>query len=139
MGLPSDPRTEVGALVHPEHYERVLGYVDSGEREGARLVAGGGRPAHLPQGNFLAPTVFADVTPLMRVFQEEIFGPVVCVTPFDDEEDAVRLVNATKYGLAAYLWTTDLSRAHRVADRLDAGMQWVNSHNVRDLAPPSVA
>jgi 5-carboxymethyl-2-hydroxymuconic-semialdehyde dehydrogenase len=75
----------------------------------------------------------------MRVFQEEIFGPVVCVTPFDDEEDAVRLVNATKYGLAAYLWTTDLSRAHRVADRLDAGMQWVNSHNVRDLAPPSVA
>ncbi len=136
VGLPSDPGTEVGALVHPEHYERVLGYVEIGKREGARLVAGGGRPDHLPEGNFLAPTVFADVTPTMRVFQEEIFGPVVCVTPFDDEEDAVRLANDSRYGLAAYLWTSDLSRAHRVAERLDAGMQWVNSHNVRDLRTP---
>jgi len=136
VGLPSDPSTEVGALVHPEHYERVLGYVDAGSEEGARLVAGGGRPAHLPEGNFLVPTVFADVTPSMRIFQEEIFGPVVCVTPFDGEHDAIALANGTKYGLAAYVWTSDLSRAHRVAERLDAGMQWINSHNVRDLRTP---
>jgi len=136
VGLPSDPSTEVGALVHPEHYERVLGYVAAGRAEGARLVAGGGRPPHLPEGNFLAPTVFADVTMSMRIFQEEIFGPVVCVTPFDGEDDAVALANGTKYGLAAYVWTSDLSRAHRVAERLDAGMQWINSHNVRDLRTP---
>jgi 5-carboxymethyl-2-hydroxymuconic-semialdehyde dehydrogenase len=136
VGLPSHPSTEVGALVHPEHYERVLGYVDAGKKEGARVVAGGGRPEHLPEGNFLAPTVFADVTPSMRIFQEEIFGPVVCVTPFDAEDDAIELANGTKYGLAAYLWTSDLARAHRVAERLDAGMQWINSHNVRDLRTP---
>ncbi len=136
VGPPSDPRTEVGALVHPEHYARVMDYVDIGVKEGARLAAGGARPASLADGNYLAPTVFADVTPKMRIFQEEIFGPVVCVTPFDSEEEAVCLANDTRYGLAAYLWTSDLRRAHRVAAAVESGMTWVNSHNVRDLRTP---
>jgi 5-carboxymethyl-2-hydroxymuconic-semialdehyde dehydrogenase len=136
VGDPADPSTEIGALVHPEHYERVLSYVRLGVREGARLVAGGSRPAGLPAGNYLAATVFADVTPDMRIFQEEIFGPVVCVTPFDSEADAIALANGTRYGLAAYIWTSDLRRAHRVAGLVEAGMTWINSHNVRDLRTP---
>jgi 5-carboxymethyl-2-hydroxymuconic-semialdehyde dehydrogenase len=136
VGDPADPATEIGALVHPEHYERVLSYVRLGVREGARLVAGGARPAGLPAGNYLAATVFADVTPQMRIFAEEIFGPVVCVTPFSSEEEAIALANSTKYGLAAYLWTSDLRRAHRVAAAVESGMTWVNSHNVRDLRTP---
>jgi 5-carboxymethyl-2-hydroxymuconic-semialdehyde dehydrogenase len=136
VGPPSDPATEIGALVHPEHYARVLGYVRSGVEEGARLVAGGGRPAYLAAGNYLAATVFADVGPAMRIFREEIFGPVACVTPFGDEAEAVRLANGTRYGLAAYIWTRDLARAHRVAAAVESGMTWVNSHNVRDLRTP---
>ena len=136
VGDPADPRTELGALVHPEHYARVLGYVRAGQDEGARLVAGGTRPAHLSSGNYLAATVFADVQPSMRIFREEIFGPVVCVTPFEDEAEAVALANATAYGLAAYIWTRDLARAHRVAHAVESGMTWINSHNVRDLRTP---
>ena len=125
VGDPSDPVTEVGALVHPEHYARVLDYVDIGVKEGARLVAGGSRPADLPAGNYLAATVFADVKPSMRIFQEEIFGPVVAVTPFDTEEEAIGLANGTRYGLAAYLWTSrpeagaPRRRRRRVRDDLD--------------------
>jgi 5-carboxymethyl-2-hydroxymuconic-semialdehyde dehydrogenase len=136
VGLPSDPATEVGALIHPSHYERVMSYVHAGLTEGARLVAGGQRPAHLPAGNYLAPTVFADVTPEMRIFREEIFGPVVCVTPFDTEAEAIALANDTRYGLAAYIWTQNLRRGHRVAHAVEAGMLWLNSHNVRDLRTP---
>lgn len=136
VGLPSDPKTELGALVHPEHYERVMGYVQSGKDQGARLIAGGSRPDALPEGNFLNATVFADVTPEMKIFQEEIFGPVGCVTPFDTEDDAVRLANDTRYGLAGYVWTNDLKRGHRVAAAIEAGMVWLNSHNVRDLRTP---
>ena len=136
VGDPADPDTEIGALVHPGHYARVLGYVQAGQDEGARLVAGGQRPPHLPEGNYLAATVFADVAPSMRIFREEIFGPVVCVTPFRDEDEAIRLANATAYGLAAYIWTQDLARAHRVAHAIESGMTWINSHNVRDLRTP---
>jgi 5-carboxymethyl-2-hydroxymuconic-semialdehyde dehydrogenase len=136
VGPPADPDTEIGALVHPEHYARVLSYVRAGLDEGARLVAGGARPAALPAGNYLAATVFADVQPWMRIFREEIFGPVVCVTPFADEAEAIALANDTPYGLAAYLWTRDLARAHRLAGAVQAGMTWINSHNVRDLRTP---
>jgi 5-carboxymethyl-2-hydroxymuconic-semialdehyde dehydrogenase len=136
VGPPGEASTELGALVHSEHYEKVKDYVRIGVAEGARLVAGGARPAHLPHGNYLSATVLADVTPAMRVFQEEIFGPVVCVTPFDDEADAIRLANSTKYGLAAYVWTNDLRRGHRVAAAVKSGMCWLNSHNVRDLRTP---
>ena len=122
VGDPADPKTEIGALVHPEHYARVLGYVRAGKDEGARLVAGGTRPPHLAGGNYLAATVFADVEPSMRIFREEIFGPVVCVTPFEDEAEAVALANGTAYGLAAYIWTRDLARAHRVAHAVESGM-----------------
>lgn len=135
VGQPSDPETEVGALVHPEHFERVMGYVEAGKGE-ARLVAGGGRPDHLPEGNYLAPTVFADVPPTARIFQEEIFGPVVAITPFTTEDDAVSLANDVKYGLAAYVWTQDLKRAHLVGEQIEVGMVWINSHNVRDLRSP---
>jgi 5-carboxymethyl-2-hydroxymuconic-semialdehyde dehydrogenase len=136
VGDPADPATEIGALVHPEHYQRVLDYVEIGVKEGARLVAGGSRPPGLDGGNYLSATVFADVTPSMRIFQEEIFGPVVCITPFDSEAEAIALANDTRYGLAAYVWTSDLRRAHRVAACVESGMTWVNSHNVRDLRTP---
>ena len=136
VGPPGDAATQVGALVHPEHYERVLDYVRIGQSEGATLVAGGDRPAHLRHGNYLQPTVFADVTPGMRIFQEEIFGPVVCVSSFTDEADAVRLANSTRYGLAAYVWTRDIQRGHRVSRAIQSGMAWLNSHNVRDLRTP---
>jgi 5-carboxymethyl-2-hydroxymuconic-semialdehyde dehydrogenase len=135
VGEPQDPATEVGALVHPEHFEKVMGYVELGKAEG-RLVAGGGRPDGLPGGNFVAPTVFADVPPDARIFQEEIFGPVVAITPFDTEDEALRLANDVKYGLAAYVWTSDLKRGHTFAHGIDAGMVWLNSHNVRDLRTP---
>lgn len=135
VGLPHDPATEVGALVHPEHFEKVMSYVELGKQEG-RLVAGGGRPADHPTGNFVEPTVFADVSPDARVFQEEIFGPVVAITPFDTDEEALALANNTKYGLAAYIWTNDLKRAHNFSQAVEAGMVWLNSNNVRDLRTP---
>jgi 5-carboxymethyl-2-hydroxymuconic-semialdehyde dehydrogenase len=135
VGDPSDPGTEVGALVHPEHYAKVMSYVEIGKSEG-RLVAGGGRPEGFPEGNYVAPTVFADVAPEARIFQEEIFGPVVAITPFDDDAHALALANGVKYGLAAYVWTNDLRRAHNFAQSLEAGMVWLNSNNVRDLRTP---
>ena len=135
VGHPNDPATEVGALVHPEHYEKVMGYVEIGKGE-ARLVAGGGRPEGFPTGNYVAPTVFADVAPTARIFHEEIFGPVVAITPFDSDEEALALANDTKYGLAAYIWTNDLKRAHTFSQNVQAGMVWLNSNNVRDLRTP---
>jgi 5-carboxymethyl-2-hydroxymuconic-semialdehyde dehydrogenase len=135
VGLPSDPTTEVGAIVHPEHFEKVMSYVEIGKTE-ARLVAGGGRPEGFPEGNFVQPTVFADVAPDARIFQEEIFGPVVAITPFDTDEEALELANNTKYGLAAYIWTNDLKRSHNFAQNVEAGMVWLNSNNVRDLRTP---
>ena len=135
VGDPHDPATEVGSLVHPEHYAKVMSYVEIGKSEG-RLLAGGGRPKGLETGNYVAPTVFADVKPDARIFQEEIFGPVVAITPFDTDEEALRLANGVRYGLAAYVWTSDLARAHTFAQSIDAGMVWLNSHNVRDLRTP---
>ncbi len=131
VGDPGDPATEVGALVHPEHVAKVMRYVELGKQE-ARLVAGGG-PA---QGNVVVPTVFADVPPTARIFQEEIFGPVAAITPFDTDAEALALANDTRYGLAAYVWTSDLRRAHTFAHAVEAGMVWLNSHNVRDLRTP---
>ncbi|GAA0036279.1 MULTISPECIES: aldehyde dehydrogenase [Brevibacterium] len=135
VGLPSDPDTEVAALVHPEHYEKVMSYVEIGKGE-ARLVAGGGRPEGFETGNFVEPTVFADVMPDARIFQEEIFGPVVAITPFSTDEEALALANDTKYGLAAYIWTSDLKRAHNFSQAVESGMVWLNSNNVRDLRTP---
>jgi 5-carboxymethyl-2-hydroxymuconic-semialdehyde dehydrogenase len=136
VGDPTDARTELGPLIRPEHHARVLDYIDSARAEGARVLAGGSRPPGLEAGNFLEATVIADVNEDMRVFQEEIFGPVLVAMPFSDEADAIRLANATPYGLAAYVWTNDIRRAHRVAHAIDTGMCWINSQNVRDLRTP---
>jgi 5-carboxymethyl-2-hydroxymuconic-semialdehyde dehydrogenase len=121
--------------VHPEHYDKVMSYIEIGKGE-ARLVAGGGRPEGFDGGNFVRPTVFADVAPDARIFQEEIFGPVVAITPFDTDEEALELANGVKYGLAAYVWTNDLKRAHNFSQAIEAGMVWLNSNNVRDLRTP---
>jgi 5-carboxymethyl-2-hydroxymuconic-semialdehyde dehydrogenase len=137
VGAPHDPDTEVGPLITAAHLKRVLGYVRGATAEGARLLAGGAAAgAPTAGGHYLRPTVFADVPPQSRLAQEEVFGPVVAVMPFDAEEQAVALANGVRYGLAAYLWTSDVSRAHRVASRLEAGMVWVNSPNVRHLPAP---
>lgn len=136
IGPPDDPATELGALIHPEHFARVLGYVESGVADGALLVAGGTRPSHLESGNFLSATVFADVKRTDRIFQEEIFGPVLCITPFDSDAEALELANDTRYGLAAYVWTSDLRRAHHFGQHVESGMLWINSQNVRDLRTP---
>jgi len=136
VGDPFDPSTELGPLIRREHHARVLEYIESARAAGARVLAGGRPPEHLRDGNFLEATVIADVDETMRVFRQEIFGPVLVAMPFSTEEEAVRLANATQYGLAAYVWTNDLTRAHRVAHAIDTGMCWINSHNVRDLRTP---
>ncbi|HEY5429944.1 MAG TPA: 5-carboxymethyl-2-hydroxymuconate semialdehyde dehydrogenase [Solirubrobacteraceae bacterium] len=136
VGDPADPRTELGPLIGPEHHQRVLDYIAFARDQGARVLAGGERPPDLQRGNFLQATVIADVDERMRVFVEEIFGPVLVAMPFSDEADAIRLANATQYGLAAYVWTNDIRRAHRVAHAIDTGMCWINSQNVRDLRTP---
>jgi len=141
VGDPQDFDTQVGAMITQDHYDKVTGYIKIGLEEGATMLAGGlerpeGLPDHLGQGNFIQPTVFADVDNNMRIAQEEIFGPVVCLMKFKDEEEAVRLANDVEYGLASYLWTTDLTRAHRVAAQIEAGMVFINSQNIRDLRQP---
>jgi 5-carboxymethyl-2-hydroxymuconic-semialdehyde dehydrogenase len=136
IGEPFDPQTELGPLIRPEHWARVDGLLAAGRKEGGRFLAGGERPAAWPEGNYIEPTVIADVTQDMTLFQEEVFGPVVVACPFEGEEEAVQLANDVRYGLAGYVWTNDLRRGHRVAEGIDAGMVWVNSQNVRDLRAP---
>ena len=128
VGLPSKWETQLGALINKRQCDRVYEYVEIGREEGATVVHGGVRPADpaLAGGNFIEPTIFAGVTNDMRIAQEEIFGPVVVIIPFEGEEEAVRLANDVRYGLAAGIWTRDTGRAHRVADRLEAGSIWVN-------------
>jgi len=125
IGDPFDPGTSMGPVVSTAAAERILGVVRAARDRGdGRLVAGGTRVDR--PGSFVAPTVFADVDPASPLAQEEVFGPVLAVTPFDDEDEAVALANGTRFGLAGYLWTADLARAHRVAGRLDAGYVSVN-------------
>jgi 5-carboxymethyl-2-hydroxymuconic-semialdehyde dehydrogenase len=110
--------------------------MDLARQEGAAIRLGGDRPPGLQQRNYFCPTLNTNVTNDMRVAQEEIFGPVLVVMPLGDEAEAIRLANDVPYGLAAYVWTHDLARAHRVAHAIESGMVWVNSHNVRDLRTP---
>ncbi len=135
MGDPLDEATEIGPLAFEDQRDKVAGYVDLGRSEGARVLTGGRASDGGLGGYFYEPTVLVDVDNDMRVVREEIFGPVLAVMPFDTEEEAVRLANDTEFGLAAGVWTSDLARAHRVADRLDAGTVWVNTY--RAMSPMS--
>ena len=136
VGDPLDPATEMGALVGESHLARVADHIAGGRTEGARLRTGGDRTLTETGGSFLEPTVFDRVDPGMRLAREEIFGPVLSVLTFDDLDEAVRLANATEYGLAAALWTSDLSTAHKVSRALRAGTVWVNCYEEGDLTVP---
>ncbi|MFD1536266.1 aldehyde dehydrogenase [Nonomuraea guangzhouensis] len=136
VGDPLDPATEMGALVGEAHLEGVLGHVETGVGQGARLRTGGSRTLADTGGSYLEPTVFDRVAPGMRLAREEIFGPVLSVLAFDDLDEAVALANATEYGLAAGLWTADLSTAHQVSRALRAGTVWVNCYEEGDLTVP---
>ena len=136
VGDPFDERTELGPLIHREHLKRVRGYLETAREEGAEIAVGGGTPAGLEEGNYLEATLILGVRNEMRVAQEEIFGPVLTVIPFREEEEVIRKANDVIYGLAAYVWTENLERAHNVAQSMESGMVWINSQNVRDLRTP---
>jgi acyl-CoA reductase-like NAD-dependent aldehyde dehydrogenase len=134
-GDPFDPATRLGPLVSKGQYERVMNYLDIARREG-RVLFGGGRPAGLDTGFYVAPTAIVDIDPDARICQEEIFGPVAVVMPFDDADDALAIANASSYGLAGYIWTESQTTAHYVSHRLQTGMIWINDGFDRDLRQP---
>jgi phenylacetaldehyde dehydrogenase len=136
VGPGLDPATQIGPLVSQEQLERVTGYIAAGRKDGAKVVTGGKRVGD--DGYFVQPTILADTNPNMSVVREEIFGPVICAMPFDDDDlDRIaREANATSYGLAASIWTTNLGIAHKMAKRIKAGSVWINAHNMVDPAVP---
>ncbi len=140
VGDPLDEKTLIGPMISQGHLAKVRSYIELGPREGATLLCGGleapSLPARVKAGNYVLPTVFADVDNNMRIAQEEIFGPVACLISFSDEVDAIRKANDIPYGLSSYVWTENIGRAHRVAAAIEAGMCFVNSQNVRDLRQP---
>ncbi|MAB74696.1 MAG: 2-hydroxymuconic semialdehyde dehydrogenase [Flavobacteriales bacterium] len=137
-GDPLDPSTKLGAVVSEAHMEKILSYIGLAKEEGGQVLCGGHRlhPEGVEGGFYVAPTVIEGLGPACRTNQEEIFGPVVTLQPFDTEEEALALANDTAYGLAATLWTTDLKRAHRVAAGIESGIVWVNTWLLRDLRTP---
>ncbi len=138
IGDPMDPETQVGALISKDHTEKVLGYIEKGKAEGAKVAVGGGRPedAALAAGNFVEPTIFAGCADDMTIVREEIFGPVMTVLPFNDDEEVVARANDTEFGLSAGVFTRDLNRAHRVIAKLQAGSCWINTYNITPIAVP---
>jgi aminomuconate-semialdehyde/2-hydroxymuconate-6-semialdehyde dehydrogenase len=137
-GNPLDEDTKMGPLVSPEHMEKVLSYIDLAQEEGAKLLTGGHRvtDGDLAKGNYVAPTIFADADNSMKSCQDEIFGPVEMVMPFDDVDEAIEIANASRYGLAGMIWTQNLNTAHKVAREVKTGTMWVNCFFVRDLRAP---
>ena len=138
QGNPLDTNTMLGAQVSNDQMEKILSYIEIGKQEGAKLALGGKRAdlgGDLAGGYYIEPTIFEGKNS-MRIFQEEIFGPVVSIMPFTEESEVLAMANGTKYGLAASVWTKDLNVAHRMADRLDMGIVWVNSWLIRDLRTP---
>jgi len=137
IGDPMDEATQLGPMVSYAQREKVLSYIEAGKAEGATLVTGGGIPNNVSgEGYYVQPTVFADVTDSMTIAREEIFGPVMCVLDFDDEAEAIERANATEFGLSGGVFTADLSRAHRVVDRLEAGTLWINTYNLCPVEIP---
>jgi betaine-aldehyde dehydrogenase len=137
-GIPTDPATTMGAIISKAQFDRVMSYIDSAKSEGARVVAGGKRPDDpaLAGGYFIEATVFADVTPAMKIAREEIFGPVLAVLKWSDEAKMLEEVNAVEYGLTASIWTNDLSTAHRTAMAVEAGYVWINEVGKHFLGAP---
>jgi len=138
LGDPLDEATHIGPLVSKPQLDKVLSYMKLGQEEGARLVCGGGeaKVADLPEGFFVEPTVFADVRDGMRIAREEIFGPVMCVLDFTDEDDVIARANDTEFGLAAGVFTKDIQRGHRVIAQLEAGTCWINTYNLTPIEMP---
>ncbi len=134
VGAGMDPQTQMGPLVSHEQLQRVCGYLESGISEGAKATTGGKRSGN--KGYFVEPTVLVNTNPKMKVVQEEIFGPVVTAIPFKDADDVVATANDTVYGLAAGIWTKDISKAHQLAAELKAGTVWINCYNIFDAALP---
>lgn len=139
VSYPEDPKAHLGALVSKAHMEKVLSYIELAKEEGGKILAGGNRvnlPSPHNNGFYIAPTVIEGLDYQCRTNQEEIFGPVATITPFDSEDEVLKMANSTDYGLSATIWTNDLKRAHRIADEVDAGIVWINSWLVRDLRTP---
>jgi len=135
-GDPLDPATTMGPLVTEEQQKRVLGYIEAGKAGGAQLAMGGTVPSGLAHGNYVSPTLFTGVTSSMKIAQEEIFGPVAAVIPFKDVAEATRIANDSIYGLAASIWTSDLTTAHKLARDVEAGVVWVNCFDHGDMTMP---
>ncbi|WP_150571580.1 aldehyde dehydrogenase family protein, partial [Pseudomonas fluorescens] len=135
-GNPLDPATTVGALVDTQQMNTVLSYIDAGHQDGAKLVAGGKRILEETGGTYVQPTIFDGVTNAMKIAQEEIFGPVLSVISFDTAEEAIAIANDTPYGLAAGIWTSDISKAHKTARAVRAGSVWVNQYDGGDMTAP---
>lgn len=137
LGDPMDEATQLGPMVSGAQRDKVLGYMETAKKEGARLITGGGIPNDVPgEGFYIQPTVFADVTDDMTIAREEIFGPVMSVLDFDTEEEVVARANATEFGLAGGVFTADITRGHRVADQIEAGTVWINAYNLTPVEMP---
>jgi len=134
LGDPFDPATEQGPQVNKEQFDKVMGYIDAGKKEGAKCVTGGDRWGE--KGYFIEPTLFTNVTDKMKIAEEEIFGPVMSILRFKDVDEIVARANKTNYGLAAAVWTRDVAKAHYLAKKIKAGTVWINCYDVFDAAAP---